>query len=72
MPLERVHNNITPKYSLEPSSKPMQAKQGGEEEPPLFLPFVLAETCKLEGNTSSLSQDTSSIIPGYSFKWSLQ
>jgi len=64
MPLERVHNNITPTYSLEPSSKPMHAKQGSEEEPPLIPAFFLAETCKLEGNTSSLSQDTCSIIPG--------
>ena len=48
MALERVHNNITPKYSLEPSSKPMHAKQGSEEEPSLISAFFLAKTCKLE------------------------
>ena len=42
----------------------MHAKQGSEEEPSLISAFFLAKTCKLEGKTSSLSQDTCSIIPG--------
>ena len=42
----------------------MHAKQGSEEKPSLISAFFLAKTCKLEGKTGSLSQDTCSIIPG--------